>query len=265
MRTDCFAHSCAQLRTAAHSCAQTSVRICARLCASSPTSVRIFTALICNFVLIIQFLTDLIPHRHSILCASVRIRCACAPPLYSVRNAHRHCAQPFYAVRILCACSPTSVRMRTDAHRRRCASSPLDIQFLTDDLLLCSQNAHRMRTECEQNAHRHSILCASVRIRCACAPPLYSVRNAHSHCAPTFYAVRILCAFCAHAHRRRCACAPQLAVRILCALRTDVCGSFTPYLCAAHRLRTDAHRLSTLLFKLYLEKFLILISNMFDF
>ena len=114
---------------------------------------------------------------------------------------------------------------------------------------------HGMRTECAQNAHRMRTECAqhimAVRIRCACAPPLYSVRNAHSHCAQPFYAVRILCAFCAHAHRRRCACAPTLAVRILCALRTDVCGSFTPCLCAAHRLRTDAHRLSTLLLKLF--------------
>ena len=113
----------------------------------------------------------------------------------------------------------------------------------------CAQNAHRMRTECAQHI-------MAVRIRCACAPPLYSVRNAHSHCAQPFYAVRILCAVCAHAHRRRCACAPQPAVRIRCALRTDVCGSFTPCLCAAHRLRTDAHRLSTLLFFLKKHSFL---------
>ena len=103
--------ACAQtahrLRT---DCAQTAHRCAQQLCASSPTSVRIFTALICNFVLIIQFLTDLIPHRHSILCASVRIRCACAPSLYSVRNAHSHCAPTFYDVRILCAFCAHTVR-----------------------------------------------------------------------------------------------------------------------------------------------------------
>ena len=112
-------------------------------------------------------------------------------------------------------------------------------------------------------AHRR--LCASVRV-CAhlCASiPFYSVRIcAHSVrmrttticCAQCAQPLRtdILC--CAHSVRILCACSPTsvrsaqtLAVRILCALRTDVCGSFTPCLCAAHRLRTDAHRLSTLL------------------
>jgi len=80
-------------------------------------------------------------HRMRTECAqhimAVRIRCACAPPLYSVRNAHSHCAQPFYAVRILCACSPTSVCMRTDtscahsvriAHRRLWKFYPLSVR-----------------------------------------------------------------------------------------------------------------------------------------
>ena len=97
------------------------------------------------------------------------------------------CAQPFYSVRI-CA---HSVRMRTTT-------------------ICCAQCAQPLRTDILCCAH-------SVRILCACSPT--SVRSAQT-----------------------------LAVRILCALRTDVCGSFTPCLCAAHRLRTDAHRLSTLLF-----------------
>ena len=164
-----------------------------------------------------QFRTDhLIPHRPN------------SSPLLTDVGAHAH-------------------RMRTDAHRRRCASSPLDIQFLTDDLLLCSQNAHRMRTECAPPFYSVRICAHSVRMRttticCAqCAQPLRT---------------DILC--CAHSVRILCACSPTsvrsaqtLAVRILCALRTDVCGSFTPCLCAAHRLRTDAHRLSTLLSILY--------------
>ena len=207
------AQQCAQtaLLTAAHrrrcACAQTAHRCAQQLCASSPTSVRIFTALMCNFVLII-------PHR----------------------------------------CSPTSVRMRTD----------------------CAQTAHRLRTDCAQmrtdvGAHPHrsiynsspTISYCAHRMRTECAPPFYSVRIcAHSvrmrtttiFCAQCAQPLRtdILC--CAHSVRILCACSPTsvrsaqtLAVRILCALRTDVCGSFTPCLCAAHRLRTDAHRLSTLL------------------
>ena len=100
MRTDCFAHSCAQTSVRMRTdCAQTAHRCAQQLCASSPTSVRIFTALMCNFVLII-------PHR-------------CSPT----------------SVRMRTDCAQTAHRLRTDAHRRRCASSPLDIQFLTDDLL----------------------------------------------------------------------------------------------------------------------------------
>ena len=143
-------------------------------------------------------------------------------------------------------------QMRTDVgahpHRSIYNSSPT-----------ISYCAHRMRTECAPPFYSVRICAHSVRMRtttifCAqCAQPL---RTAILCCA---HSVRILCAFCAHAHRRRCACAPTLAVRILCALRTDVCGSFTPYLCAAHRLRTDAHRLSTLLnyFTLYLQNMLL--------
>ena len=85
------AQQCAQtaLLTAAHrrrcACAQTAHRCAQQLCASSPTSVRIFTALMCNFVLII-------PHRCSP--TSVRMRTDCA------QTAHR-CAQT--SVRILTA------------------------------------------------------------------------------------------------------------------------------------------------------------------
>ena len=99
--------------------------------ACSPMSVRIFAALIYNFVLIIQFLTDLIPHRCSTPFYFVRIRCTCSPPLCSVRMltiiAHHHSIQ--------CAFS---------AHAHRC-------------LYACSlQPAVHIRWACAPNAHRCS-------------------------------------------------------------------------------------------------------------
>ena len=115
-----FAHSnahrllCSPLRTDvgahAHRCAQ-------QLCASSPTSVRIFTALMCNFVLII-------PHRCSP--TSVRMRTDCAQTAHRLRT---DCAQ-----------------MRTDVgahpHRSIYNSSPT----ISSDLLYCNH---------DQFLHRH--------------------------------------------------------------------------------------------------------------
>ena len=126
MRTDCFAHRCAQ------------------------TSVRILTAAVRILTAAVRILTDVCAHLHRSDMQfrtdhSIPHRPNSSPPFYSVRIcAHSvrmrtttifcaQCAQPLrtdilccaHSVRILCACSPTSVRMRTDAHRRRCASSPL--------------------------------------------------------------------------------------------------------------------------------------------
>ena len=124
-----FAHSnahrllCSQLRTAAHSCAQTSVRICARLCASVRIHTILFCAHLCAFGAhahhhyMLCAMRTAIAHRHSMLCAfcahSVRMLtdvCAqrtdtsCA---HSVRIAHRRLWK-FY---------PLSVRSAPNAHR----------------------------------------------------------------------------------------------------------------------------------------------------
>ena len=87
----------------------------------SQTSVRILTALIYNFVPIIQFLTDLIPHCCSLTCfddiITVSIPHRPTPPFTDL---HRHCSLPFHSVRIRCAYSTPlySLRMRTAiAHR----------------------------------------------------------------------------------------------------------------------------------------------------
>ena len=72
--------------------------VCAPQCA--PTSVRILTALIYNFIPIIQFLIDLFPHR-------------CSPPFHYLRMRNAHwmrtaCAPNAHRHSIRCACSPTS-------------------------------------------------------------------------------------------------------------------------------------------------------------
>ena len=116
--------------------------------------------------------------------------------------------------RLFFTASPTTLptALLTAPHRGRCASSPLDIQFLTDDLLLiCFDDIltvsipHRPSPPFT-DLHRHcSPLFHSVRFRCAYSPPLYSVRmriaivhrpsptftNLHRHCVPPFYSVRM--------------------------------------------------------------------------
>ena len=140
-------------------------------------------------------------------------------------------------------CAQTSVRILTAAHRRLCASVRVCARLCASVRMRTDVGAHRMRTECAQPFYSVRICAHSVRMRttticCAqCAQPL---RTAILCCAQS---VRILCA-CSQTSVRS---AQTLAVRILCALRTDGCGSFTPCLCAAHSLRTDAHSLSTLL------------------
>ena len=176
------------------------------------------------------------------ICAqSVRSLCACAQTsvevlglfLFAHSNAHR------------LLCSP----LRTDvcAHPHRCAQTSVRIcaRLCASVRMRTDVGAHRMRTECAQPFYSVRICAHSVRMRttticCAqCAQPL---RTAILCCAQS---VRILCA-CSQTSVRS---AQTLAVRSLCALRTDGCGSFTPCLCAAHRLRTDAHSLSTLLLR----------------
>ena len=120
------AQQCAQtaLLTAAHRrlCASSPLRtdVCAHLCASIP----FYSVRICA---------------HSVRMRTTTICCAqCAQPL---RTAILCCA---HSVRILCACSPTSVRMRTDtscahsvriAHRRLWKFYPLSVRS--------APNAHR--------------------------------------------------------------------------------------------------------------------------
>ena len=150
MRTDCFAHRCAQtsvrILTAAHRRLCASVRVCARVCASVRicarlcASVRIHTILFCAHLCafgahahhhyMLCAVRTAIAHSHSMLCAF----CAHSVRMLTDVGAHAHRNQ-------LCAfgahCAPTSVEVlppvcaqRTDCAQMRTACPPSALELL---------------------------------------------------------------------------------------------------------------------------------------
>ena len=130
------------------------MRICAHsvriLCACAPTSVEVlgfflFAHSNAHRLLCSPLRTDVGAHAHRLRTDCAQMRTAAVRILTDV-CAHLHRSDMQFRTDHSIPHRPNSSplltdagahvhHMRTDAHRRRCASSPLDIQFLTDDLL----------------------------------------------------------------------------------------------------------------------------------